>query len=210
MLVAIAVLGHAAPAAAQTADFSVGSARFTMPLPAGFCLPATAKQIASAEEMAAFDTDNRTDLTIYTCGDAPGSPYYIVKTPTNLVDTPMTRAQLLALLRPEFARRGTADILIGDTDKEMGEAISRDLGTAVELSSAVGPRGIDDVCAYIGGTMKVSVGAGREAYITLGACMTAVNGRVLVINHYARGNDPETLKQVLARARAVALTITAK
>lgn len=202
---ALAVLA-AGPAAAQRGgnlSFSVGAVDFVAPLPAGYCLPLGA-QAESAKRTAALDTDNVTLLTLDSCGaGADASDYAIVKTPAALVDTPMTLRKLLR--DPAFARQ-TRPEAPADAEKAMEDDLSARAGAPVDLVGGVGGMGHDEVCGYLAGT--ISAQGSASGVFSLGGCMTVVGGRVVTIFFYGRGGDVATVRRLMAKARAFALSIS--
>lgn len=203
------LIALAAPAAAQqsgTVSFSVGGVDFTAPMPAGYCAP-TGDRIESAQAAAALDKNNVTNLTLDSCGPAADpADYLIVKTPVDLVSTPM---RLRDLLRdPGFARPSEPEAP-PETERRMEAAASAKRGEPVDLSGGVAALGHDAVCGYLGGTIAVAA-TGATDYFSLGGCMTVVGERVLTVFFYARGNDPAIVTRLRAKARAFALSISVR
>jgi hypothetical protein len=94
----------------------------------------------------------------------------------------------------------------GQLLKDAGKGVSDAIGMAVDLSGNVAPRGKDEVCAYLGGTMAV---ASRMSSYTLavGTCVTAVGGRAMSVNWYGSDERPAGVARLLAKAKGLALTI---
>jgi hypothetical protein len=210
LAIALAAFGFAGQAAAQgvAARFEIGGVNFVMPVPAGYCLP-TADQQPAVDALAASDRDNKTSLTLLSCGpNADEMDYLIIKTPVDVVSLTISRTTLLSSLGPEFDKPMGADFDLGATERDIEGRFSESAGRPVSVAAAVSPRGHDDVCGYIGGTVKSDALEG--GVITVASCLTVVSGRVLAINLYARGDDPATLRALLKRTRALALTVTGK
>ncbi|MEZ0242100.1 MAG: hypothetical protein ACAH11_01910 [Sphingomonas sp.] len=213
LAVALALaMGLAGNAAAQgsagSARFAMGGVNFVMPMPEGYCLPGPDMQ-PTVEAAAASDTQNKTALTLMSCGpNADPLDYLMIKTPNDFVTVDVTRARLLSSLGPDFDTPVGPNFSLGKAEKEMEGILSEGAGREVDVASALAPRGHDDVCAYLGGT--VTSDALDGGVISVGSCLTAIGGRVLAINLYARGGEPATVSKLMRRARALALTITGK
>jgi hypothetical protein len=222
MLAALCLLGAAAlcaaPAAAAEATFRMGGVGFRLPLPAGYCLP-RGLQVDIAQLVAAGDNGNVTHLTLFPC-DAPldgaglssQKDYILIKTPKPALIIPMGREELLkglgeAFENPAFTQALNSGQLLEDASKGVGEV----LGSKVDLSGDVAPRGKDDVCAYLGGTMAVAAPAqGRSYTLAVGTCVTAIGGRMMAIYWYGPDEGPASVARLLVRAKDLARTITSR
>lgn len=200
----------AAPALAQAqevATFSVGGVDFELPIPPGYCLPA-GPNVAVAQKLAAADLLNVTNLTLFACDYPTGhSDYFLVKTPSQVLTTSITREQFLPAMAeqyksPEFLARISPEQVNGPHSRAMSEAT----GQKVEIESSVAPRGVDDVCAYMSGVIAVNTSdAGYRGEAS--GCTTAVGTRIIMVYYYRSGYDPENAIRNLPRARQFALTI---
>ena len=205
-------LSGAQPAPRET-SFAVGGVTFQLPLPQGYCLP-RGQQVDIARLVAAGDTQNDTHLTLFPCNapaDAAGlgtqEDYILIKTPKQAVNAQVTREALLQGLGEAFDSPAFAQAMAsGQLLKESEQGVSNVVGTKVDLSGTVAPRGKDDVCAYLGGTLAV---ASRLASYTLavGTCVTAVGGRVLSVYWYGSDERPAGVARLLVKAKGLAQTI---
>ena len=210
LVAALALAGSmlAAPAGAQqggTVRFSVGTVNYVAPMPASYCAPATPDRIRSAEDAAALDKNNLTNLTLDSCGSAADpADYMIVKTPIDLVSAPMALSDILK--DPEFARVQRPQEM-PETDRAMEAAFLDRTGRAIDLSGGTIGLGHDEVCGYQGGWISVAAG-GAERHYSMGGCITVVGNRVLSVFFYGPGDGPGTVRRLMAKARAFALTIS--
>ncbi len=201
---ALAAAVTAMPAWAQgsgaTAAFKIDTVSYAVPIPAGLCLPTSAKDVESANYAASLDKENVTLLTLYPC-DGDRTSYLLVKTPTAFVSAPVTLATIID--DPYFAAPREPEKL-PQVEQTLENAVTERTGKAVEVTSAVRGMGHDDLCGYIGGTVSANGGA---IHVSLGGCMTVVGGRALTIFFYAPGNDPATVQQLMAKARKFGTTV---
>jgi len=196
----------AGPALAQeTVSFSIGTVNYTAPMPAGYCMP-KGQQVEMARYAASLDKENTTVLTLYACGEnASPTDYALVKVPIALASTRITLATVLQ--DPQFARVEKPGALPGVEDTLEG-ALSEKTGQDVQVSSAVAALGHDDVCGLVGGSMSATApNVPNPIYISLGGCMTSVGDRAFMVFFYASGNDPATVKRLIAKSRAFAMTV---
>jgi hypothetical protein len=204
------------PPAAPRASFRVGGVEFQLPLPSGYCLP-RGLQVDVAQLVAAGDTANVTDLTLFPCAAPTGGPdlgtqkdYVLIKTPKQAMLTQVTRKELLEGLGEAFDNLAFTEALAsGKLMKDAGQGVSEVVGTKVDLSGNVAPRGKDDVCAYLGGTMTVTA-AVKSYDLSVGACITAVGGLILTIYWYGPDEGPASVARLLVKAKGVARTITSR
>jgi hypothetical protein len=195
------------------ASFRVGGVEFQLPLPSGYCLP-RGLQVDVAQLVAAGDSDNVTDLTLFPCSapvDGPGlgaqNDYVLIKTPKPLLIVEASREEVLrgigeAFENPAFTQAMASGQLMTEAGKDVGDV----LGAKVDLSGDVAPRGKDDVCAYLGGTMAVQ--SPRASYtLSVGACVTAVGGRMLTIYWYGPDQGPASVARLLIKVKGLAQTI---
>ena len=206
LAVSVAASVVSVPARAQqggTAEFSIGTVNYTVPIPAGYCLPEGARQIELARYGASLDKENVTPLTLYSCGpSASMSDYVLVKTPTALTSTRITLANILQ--DPQFARAEKPSAQTGVEDTLEG-ALAEQTGKDIAVSTAVAALGHDDVCGLIGGSVTAT--GDRVIHVSLGGCMTSLGDRAFVVFFYADGNDPATVKRLMAKARVFAMSV---
>jgi hypothetical protein len=206
----------AAPPARPEASFQVSGVEFRLPLPAGYCLPRGA-QANLAALVAKGDVQNVTHLTLFPC-DAPADPaglsiqkdYILIKTPRQVLDSTLSRDELLQGLGQAFENPAfTRALASGELSKEAGKGVSSAVGTPVDLSGTVAPRGKDDFCAYLGGT--VAVASSIKSYtLAVGTCITAVGGRVLSVYWYGSDERPAGVARLLVKAKELARTIASR
>ncbi|HEX8063870.1 MAG TPA: hypothetical protein VF535_11715 [Allosphingosinicella sp.] len=206
----------AAPPPPADASFRVGTVEFRLPLPAGYCLP-RGLQVDVAQLVAAGDAQNVTDLTLFPCRSAVSGPelgsqkdYILIKTPKQALLTQVTREALLQGLGEAFENPAFAEALAsGKLVKDAGQEVSEVMGTKVDLSGNVAPRGKDEFCAYVGGTMAVS-SALASYTLSVGACITAVGGRILTVYWYGPDEGPASVARLFLKAKGLARTITSR
>ncbi|NML07486.1 hypothetical protein [Sphingomonas sp. G-3-2-10] len=209
LIASVAICGPAL-AQSRTVSFEVGGVAFTPPMPEGYC-PATAAQQPLDQYAATLDKDNLTSITLHSCGASANMlDYIIIKTPHAVAGTAVTRAQVLESLGPDFDSKDGKPFNLEDTETMLSGALAETTGKKAEVSLDLRPRGKDDVCGYFGGFNVTTPAGGKKIEMTVGSCITAVDGRVLVLNFYAAGNDPATLAALLRRSRAFALTLRGK
>ncbi|WP_447757844.1 hypothetical protein [Sphingopyxis fribergensis] len=198
------------PGAAHAADplsIRLGNVPVAGLIPDGYCLP-TGQDKMIADQLAKGDPENTTHAMFIRC-DQQNQPagikydYYLIKTP-NAQPPAMTRAEFIALMTKELNlpayQSGAA------TKPEIGKAgdnLSTALGTKVDLSGEIKPRGADAVCIYMGGQLDVRSAA--AAYpIALGGCGTIVAGQILFVYAYDDPAKPNSGAALLQRTRWVA------
>lgn len=207
-------LPAAEPAPAE-ASFRLGGVAFKLPLPSGYCLPREL-QVDVAQMVAAGDTQNVTDLTLFPCTAPVSGPglgalkdYILIKTPKEALLAQVSREELLQGLGEAFENPAFTEALAsGKFAKDAGQGVSDVVGTKVDLSGNVAPRGKDDLCAYVGGTMAVT-SAIKSYTLSVGACITSVGGRILTVYWYGPDEGPASVARLLLKAKALAGTITA-
>lgn len=220
LFLGVACLGaatlSAAPTASPEASFALAGAAFRVLLPTGYCLP-RGQQVDIARLVASGDVRNVTHLTLFPCDapvDAAGlsaqRDYILIKTPKEVLNVQLSREELLRGLGEAFDNPAFAQALAsGQLLKDAGKGVSDVIGTPIDLSGNVAPRGKDDVCAYLGGTMAI---ASRTHSYTLavGTCVTAVGGRAISVNWYGSDESPAGVARLLAKAKGLALTIASR
>jgi hypothetical protein len=210
ILLGAMLIAFAAPAAAQsTGSFRLGGMQFTVPIPAGYCLP-SGSNIEVAQLLAAADDRNVTHLTLYRCGQSGAAitDYILIKTPIEALLIRASREQLLQALGAEFqgplGSAAGAEALTNQAESR----VSSVLGAEVNLTGVVRPLGLDSFCAYMGGTMQVTSSLGNYTG-SLGMCMTAVSERMVTINWYGADGGSAGVAELLRRSRQLAERITA-
>lgn len=199
----------AGPAAAgKVSRFNVGAVAFEMPTPEGFC-PPTGAQVATVELMTQADNPSAMLLALFPCasaGSAPiGSEYMIVKAPKMFLDQDLSRTEMLKLLGAAFENPAFKEgMAAGRAD--VTKAFEAKSGQKVEMVGEVGPRGRDDVCAYLGGSPEVK-SAGGSVRLSIGACLTVVGNRFLVLLVCAPDTPGTAVPAMVARARRFVETI---
>ena len=205
----------AMPGAAHAADiaFSVNGIGLTMPLPAGYCIPAGQDKLI-ADTLAKGDTDNLTLATLIRCDKAgrtegPGNDYMLIKTPKASLGSVLPRATLLSALSAEF---GKAEWQSGATGEQAtahaAKGISDALSTPVDIKGDLAPRGTDADCAYLGGTLTVD-GGGVRYPIILGGCITSVADKVVAVYTYDDPGEGGGVSGKMRTARDVAMSVRA-
>ena len=197
---------------AAPVTFRVGGVEFSMPMPAGYCLP-QGTQIDVAQLIAAADTNSVTHLTLVRCGKAfstAANDYTLIKTPKTALIATIERPELLASLGAEFDKPETLKMLQSD---EFDQEISKQAGEVIpgkpQFTGDLKPLGRDDVCAYMGGTVKVEQGS--FSYLqSVGTCITSVGKRVIVVNRYGVRADDAGVASLVREAKAEALSIKAR
>jgi len=188
------------------ASFSVGSANFEMPIPAGYCLP-TGKGSDAARLLATADKLNVTSLTLLSCTGNPFGTYIIIKTPVPVVNSDFTREEMLKSLGSAFEAPSIKEkIATGALLNESADGLSTAFGQKVDLSGDMRPRGKDDACAYLGGTLELK--STQIAYrASMGSCLTAVGRRFIAVHVYGPDKGPAGVAALIATSRRVMETI---
>ena len=206
----------AAPRATADASFRVGGVAFQLPLPSGYCLP-RGLQVDVAQLVAAGDSENVTHLTLLPCNAAVAGPelgsqndYILIKTPKQALIAEVSREELLQGIGEAFENPAFTEALAsGQMLKDAGKGVGNVIGTTVDLSGTVAPRGKDESCAYLGGTLAVASPA-TSYTLAVGACITAVGGRVLAVYWYGPDEGPAGVARLLVKAKGLAGTITSR
>lgn len=198
------------PGAARATDplsIRLGNVPVAGVIPDGYCLP-TGKDKANAEQLAKGDPDNHTLAMFIRC-DQQNRPagirydYYLIKSPVAPAPA-MTRAEFIALMvkelkLPAYHSGEATNPLIG----RAGDNLSSALGTSVDLSGEIKPRGADSVCVYMGGHLDVR--SPSTSYpVALGSCGTVVAGQILFVYTYDDPAKPDGVAALLQRSRWVA------
>jgi hypothetical protein len=160
--------------------------------------------------LASGDNVNVTDLTLFRCDSqsaASKNGYILVKTPKTLVLVDMPRKELLdgigkAMNNPDLVARIFSKKMYDDSEKTVGQALGRD----VDLAGDIRPIGTDDMCAYIGGTVKVNV-ASKSYETAVGGCITSVGNRGLTFLFYGPDGTSEGIAALLRKAKQFAETV---
>lgn len=211
-LAILAAAGATVPGAALAADpldFKVGDVAITGSSPEGYCTPTGNAKLA-ADLLATGDRENHTSAMFIRCELRDSAKdmkydYYLIKSPRAVVP-PMKRTDFIAMMVRELALPAYQD---GDaTFGAVEEGLSDAMGTKVDLSGAIKPRGNDNVCIYLGG--EVTVTSAIATYpIAVGGCGTIVGGKMLFVYSYDDPAKPNSVAVQLRRARALADTLAA-
>lgn len=213
MKIWILTMAAMAPGTAHAADmsFSIDDVRLTAPIPAGYCIP-TGRDKTVADLVAKGDAENLTLATLIRCDQAGraegfGNDYMLIKTPIAAMGVRLQRAEFLQALAAEFGKADWQSGQLGaQATDDAAKNVSDTLKTPIEIKGEIKPRGTDEDCAYLGGSVNVT-GAGVAYPIILGGCMTTAGDKVLAVYSYG---DPGTGGGVAGKmrsARAVARTI---
>jgi hypothetical protein len=207
---AVAASLLALPTAALAADplsIRLGDAPVVGLIPDGYCLPVGVNK-QNADQLAKGDPDNQTHAMFIRCDQQNQTggikyDYYLVKSP-NVPAPVMTRAEFIAMMAeelklPAYQSGAAAAPEIG----KAGDNLSSALGTKVDLSGEIRPRGTDAVCVYLGGQLEVRSDAASYP-IALGGCGTIVAGKILFVYVYDDPAKPDSGAVLLQRARWVA------
>lgn len=199
-----------APAAAAPLQFRISGVELTVPVPEGYCLPGGAHADA-AQLVAAADDQNVTHAMLVRCGAAEAAnDYILLKTPKQALLATVGRKELLDAVGAEFDSPLFAEELAsGKLMGEVGSSLGTVLGTQVDLSGSFGPRGKDDVCAYLGGTMDVNSPVASYA-LSAGSCITAVEGRIIVVHWYGPDRGAAGVAELLRKSRGLAMAMTGR
>lgn len=195
--------------AADPVSFTLGDVAITGSSPEGYCTP-TGSAKRAADLLAKGDLENLTATMLVRCEQRDSAKdmkydYYLIKSPRAAFE-PMSRARFIALMVKELAlpqhQDGTA--VLGNAE----DGLSAAMGTKVDLSGSVKPRGNDNVCIYMGG--EVTVTSAVATYpIAVGGCGTMVGGKMLFVYSYDDPAKPNGVAVQLRRARALADTLAA-
>ncbi|MBN8809572.1 MAG: hypothetical protein J0I47_15235 [Sphingomonas sp.] len=209
-IAATAIIATAAAADApssQTASFNVGGVAYTMPLPAGYCLP-TGQLIAIAQTVAAADSANVTNLTLYRCDATPAKigDYALVKTPANLISMTVDHATFAAQIAPEFDK--PMPVSSDEISANVADNYDKVIGKRPTIGIKLATRGHDAVCGYMTGGGTVGNGTITKD-IAMGACTTAIGGRVIQVICFTESKLPADQDRMMRQAKALATTIVA-
>ncbi|WP_066796394.1 hypothetical protein [Sphingomonas soli] len=200
-------------AAQQVTAFKIGAVAIEGSLPAGFCTP-TGDAIEKARIGAAADTGNVTHATFYSCAQMRGGgridDYFLIKTPSNLLDTELAREEVLTQLTAEFDDPNfSEEKLSRQAGEEASKGISKASGTATEVTTDIRPLGRDKDCAYMGGIVAASTAEGSFA-LNVAGCITAVGDRMVMVFRYAKGTNVAGAAALLPDARKLAMALRVK
>jgi hypothetical protein len=192
-----------------SANFRVGGAELSMPLPDGYCMP-SGKDIDVAQLMAAADKVNVTHAMVVKCGSQPQLlDYFILKTPVEALLPVLDRQEFLKLMKTEFVKPEMQNYMSDDKlEQEVGRSYEKVLQQKISMDAQIDFRGSDDVCVYLGGYGLVT-DIPQPYSIAVGLCMTTVEGKMLSVNIYAPPADSADVAKLMTRAREIALSIMA-
>jgi hypothetical protein len=208
LMAVLVLVASPAAAAERTAQFSIGGVPLKAAVPAGYCLPQGA-QVDAIRTVAAGDTRNVTHLALLACAPPGGqvASYILLKTPNEAVNATLDLQTFLAdagaaFDSPAFKAMLDSGELHDESEASMGKA----MGAKIDLSGEVRPRGRDERCAYLGGTMQVK-SANSDYKVSIGMCMTVVAGRLLTINWYGPDQGSAGVGELLVKAKRLAVGI---
>jgi hypothetical protein len=185
---------------ASVERFTIGTTSIAVPLPAGYCVPDGDTAAATAMANAA-DTMNDTPLSLVSCrpGVGPLDDYYLFKTPKQASAVELSRPVLLAGLGPAFKA-----LDMGQVMDKVKSSLKDGFGDSVTIGEgSMAPAGQDGVCGYLLGSFTVQAG-GRQMRLVVALCVTAINRKVININHYEPASAGRSQAQMLADVRAIA------
>lgn len=195
----------------EPANFTIGDVTFAATVPEGYCIPKGEDKAFSAE-VAAHDTASFTSLTLIRCdlaGEDRGYDidFLVIKTPVRLIYATKSREELLGSLsaqmgKPDWEINREMDAV----PDQIADTLSLNFATAVSVEGTVRPRGVDSICAYLGGKLTVTAdGAGGSGL--MGSCATSVGGKIMTIHSYGLADGSQNVENLMRRSRAVALSI---
>ena len=201
------------PGTVHAADvtFTVHDVTLKATIPAGYCIPVNNDKLI-ADALATGDKDNVTLATLIRCDHAgrtegPGNDYMLIKAPVSALSASMPRAEFLAALAGEF---GKAEWQSGESKKQVTDHAAKGLSdafnTPVDIQGDIAPRGTDDECAYLGGTLTVN-GGGVSYPIILGGCITSAANKVVGVYTYDEPGKGGGVAGKMRTARNVAMSI---
>lgn len=205
MLAALALMPGTA-IASDVVRFSVGGVAMTAPIPDDYCVP-TGQERRAADLLAEGDRENLTQATLMRC-DRQGKPdsmqydYYLIKSPRAPMPA-LKRADFIAMMAKELALPEYQDGRSGKASlNDASGHLTETMGTKIDLSGEIKPRGADASCVYMGG--EVSVSSAAISYpVAVGGCGTTVGGQMLFIYSYDDPARPHAVAAQLRRVRAL-------
>lgn len=196
---------QAEPEAPAVHTFTVGQARFTVPVPDGYCLPEGAS-IAAAEAIAALDKSSITHATFDRCGSF-GEDYTHIKTPIQSPPVLLPKAAFVALLAREIQTangRETMAAAMKQVEGDIAESTNNTMAVSAKVPTFGGQ---DEHCAYMVSTLDVTV-AGSVRPVRVGSCLTVVGTQFFAINSYAPADSGITEDALKARSGAVGAALS--
>lgn len=197
--------------ASEPISFTVGDVKFTAMAPEGYCIPKGEDEIF-AGEVAIQDTSSFTSLTLIRCdlaGEERGYDvdFLVVKTPFRLLSAIKSREELLGSLSAQIGKPDwEINREMDGVPSQIADSMSRNFATPVSVEGTIRPRGVDSICAYLGGNLNVAAdGAGGSGL--MGSCVTSVDGKVMTIHSYGLADGSQSVENLMRRSRAVALSI---
>ena len=115
----------------------------------------------------------------------------------------MARADFITMMTKELALPQYQDGHSGKASlDDAAGSLSDTMGTKVDLSGEIKPRGADDSCVYMGGEVTVSSAVATYP-IAVGGCGTTVGGKMLFVYSYDDPAKPNAVAAQLRRVRAI-------
>ena len=177
------------------AEFMIGSQRFTVNIPAPYCLASDA-QLRDARANDNVSPNGPTLFLANRCTNSKDdTAYYVLgSAPPLFGQSDITTQQLIAAMSANhiFDNPGAS----AGYAKELSKQLSENTHQKTDISTAITDRGHDERCAFIGGQVDVSV-SGQHQQRSSGACFTAVGGRVIVLAAYGPPGDDSAVPPLL-------------
>ncbi len=141
---------------------------------------------------------------------ARNTDYFLLKTIKTMADVTFQREELLAALTAELSNPNfSAENLSSKASEDSSKSVSEAVGTDVKVTTRIVPLGRDADCAYMGGVVA-AVAGGESVTMSVGACMTVVGGRMVMVYRYAAGTTMDQAKPLLPQVRKLAMAIRVK
>lgn len=200
-----------AESAGKTGDikFQVAERQLSWSLPDGYCLP-EGDLAGVAQIVASADTTNVTNLTLYRCNSLTPDNQILIKTPRSALMAQVSRAELLESVGKEFESSEFAEALSsGKVDGAAAEGLKSVFGDDLQATTTIKPLGRDEVCAYMGGSVRIESANGASSEL-VGVCITSVNSKVVLIYRYGEANDVENIIPLVKMTRTLADSLIAR
>jgi hypothetical protein len=202
---ALALALGAAAQAAEPRSVVVDGQAVRLPVPEGFCLP-TGPYEVGARQMAAFDEDNVTLLTLNSCSQMAAKArrmthYVHVKFPVSARGLTVTMADVHREFpdAPDvFARWFDAIMDEGDLNGDFTQL----LGKEAVFSQGLRPVGEDQTGFYLAGTLTLEAGDERVV-MSAASGVTSIRGKVIAFNVYGPGSTPADIAARLREAKGL-------
>ncbi len=197
--------------AMESIYFAVGDVILSAPLPDGYCVP-QGDDKSLADKLASLDRTSFTLATLIRCDQAGkeggyGDDFIVIKTPRRKLWITTTRDQILQSLANQMGKPDSETAEEMDSAlKEAASDVSDIASKKVHVEGEVRPRGVDGICAYLGGTVSVSA-EGISGTSLMGSCTTGVGGKIVTIYVQAPVSSNQSVEQLMQQARNLAGSI---